>query len=187
MLAARLSILIKVEMTMKNSKNVVIRFMILTLLSCGNGTSKKQVSISPGKYDIIPFEASILNSDYAMAYSVLTVLTEKQLKIIFKSDLVGEKDSVLFIRALQPSDTLKQISEIRLNGLKEYYTNQCIDDGSQIRVTFKKGGNKKTVHLSNYYHDDIGKMIYLVNSLIPEKYKVWYDKQKLIDDYIKCN
>jgi len=71
--------------------------------------------------------------------------------------------------------------------LKEDYANLCIDDGSQITVTLKKDGKKKSVRLSNYYHDDIGKIIYLVNSLVPEKYKVWYDKQRLIDDYARCN
>jgi len=122
-----------------------------------------------------------------MAYSVLTVLTEKQLKIIFKSDIVGEKDTLLFFQSLKPSDTLQQIREIHLSKLKEYYSNQCIEDGSQLTVTLKKDGKIKAVHLSNYYHDDIGKIIYLVNSLVPAKYKVWYDKEKLIADYKRCN
>ncbi len=172
---------------MKINKTFFFLFVLLTLLSCVNNSTRGQVASNPKKYDIKPFEVTILNSDYSMAYSVLTVLTEKQLKIIFKSDLVGEKDTLLFFQSLKPSDTLQQISEIHLSELKEYYSNQCIDDGSQVTVTLKKNGKTKSVHLSNYYHDDIGEIIYLANSLVPDKYKVWYDKEKLIADYKRCN
>ena len=138
------------------------------------------------KIEIKPFSATIVNSYYAEAYSVLIVLTNKQLKIIYKSDIVGTKDTVIFSKALQSSDTLKMISEIKIDQLKEYYTNPCIDDGSQVMVTIKKQNRSKSVQLSNYYQEDIGRIIYLINSLIPAKYKVWYDKEILIADYKRC-
>jgi hypothetical protein len=117
---------------------------------------------------------------------VLTILSSKELKIIFKSDLEGEKDSVLFSRTLQPSDTLEKISNINLDSLKEYYTNDCIQDGSQLTITFKINGNDKIVHLSNYYQEDIGKIVNLTNSLVADKYKIWYDKKELTDSYLNC-
>jgi hypothetical protein len=160
---------------------------VLALLSCGHNSIIGQ---SNGKTEtpiIKPFEATILNSDYSMGYSVLAILTNKELKIVFKSDLVGEKDSVLFLKSLQPSDTLQQISSINLDSLKEYYSNNCISDGSQVTVTLKKNGKVKSIHLSNFYQDDVGKIIYLFNSLVADKYKVWYEKEKLIADYKRCN
>ena len=160
---------------------------MLTLLSCTDSKTNGQSNSKFESSTIKPFEATILNSDYSMAYSLLTILTNNQLKIIFKSDLVGEKDSVLFSKSLQPSDTLRQISNINLDSLKEYYSNDCISDGSQVTVTLKKNGKEKSVHLSNFYQDDVGKIIYLINSLVAEKYKVWYDREKLIADYKRCN
>lgn len=172
---------------MKINNDFFRSIVLLTFFSCADQTTKGQVNSRPKNYDINSFEAIIVNSDYSMAYSIQTILTHKQLKIIFKSGLVGEKDSVLFSNSLQPSDTLQQISEINLSTLKGYYSNNCIEDGSQVTVTLKKGNDIKSVHLSNYYQEDIGKIIYLVNSLVPDKYKVWYDKEKLIADYKKCN
>jgi hypothetical protein len=159
----------------------------LTFLSCTHNVTKGESNNKLGSHSIEPFEATILNSDYSMAYSVLTILTKNELKIVFKGGLVGEKDSVLFSNSLQPSDTLQQISNINLDSLKEYYSNDCISDGSQVTVTFKKNGKEKSIHLSNFYQDDVGKIIYLINSLVADKYKIWYDKEKLIADYKRCN
>ena len=159
----------------------------MTLLACTANVTKGQSKGKIESKNIKPFEASVLNSDYSMAYSVLTILTNEKLQIVFKSDIVGEKDTVLFSKPLQPSDTLQQISNINLDSLKEYYSNDCISDGSQVTVTFKKNGKEKSIHLSNFYQDDVGKVIYLINSLVADKYKVWYDKEKLIADYKRCN
>ena len=78
------------------------------------------------------------------------------------------------------------ISEININSLKQRYQNNCIEDGSQITIVLKKNGNTKAVHLSNYYQEDVGKIIYLTNALLPEKFKVWYNKEKLIEDLKNC-
>lgn len=169
----------------KMRKKAFPLLITLVLLSCINYSTTGNSGHSPGPTK--EFEATILNSNYAAAYSILTVLTGKELKIIYRSDLEGEKDRVLFSKTLIPSDTLRQISEINLDELQEYYSNQCIDDGSQVTVTLRKDGKTKAVHLSNYYQEDIGKVIYLVNSLVPEKYKVWYDKDELISAYKRCN
>lgn len=92
-----------------------------------------------------------------MAYSVQTSLTEKQITIIYKSGLEGGKDTILFSKSFQPSDTLQQISDLNINCLKKYYSNPCIKDGSQITIAFQKDNQRKSVHLSNYYQEDVGK------------------------------
>ena len=166
--------------------NLFFKLIIVTLLFCTSNNVNGQNIINTKSSIIEPFQATILNSDYSMAYSILTILTNNELKIVFKSDLIGEKDSVLFAKSLQSSDTLRQISKINLDSLQEYYSNDCISDGSQLTVTFKKNGIEKAIHLSNFYQDDIGKIIYLINSLVADKYKVWYDKEKLIADYKMC-
>ncbi|ANE51242.1 hypothetical protein [Flavisolibacter tropicus] len=173
--------------TMKGYKYVLSLCSILIgLFSCSGNAIKAQSNIEKGKDTIRPFTAIIVNSFYAEAYSVATVLTDKQLKIIFKSDLEGVKDTIVFLKKLQFSDTLRQISEINLTKLKDYYSNPCIDDGSQVTVVIKKDNSTKTVHVSNFYQEEVGRIIYLVNSIIPEKYKVWYNRERLIADYKRC-
>jgi hypothetical protein len=172
-------------LTMTSSKSsLTIGFSVILLFSFTNTSVRAQTNEQ--KSYIKPFTASIINSNYAAAYSVVTVLNEKELKIIFRSGLVGARDTTVFAKALQLTDTLRQISEINLGQLKDYYANPCIDDGSQVTIVIKKDNKKKAVHLGNYYQEDIGKIIYLVNSLVPEKYKVWYDKETLIADYKRC-
>jgi len=165
---------------------LILSLPLLTLLACSDNNTKARPITDKRNINIKSFTVSILNSYYAEAYSIETILTDKQLKIIFKSDLVGEKDTVVFIKSLLASDTLQQISEIDINQLKDYYSNPCIDDGSQVTVIIEKDNKTKSIHVSNYYQDDIGKIIYLVNSLVPEKYKVWYNKETLIADYKEC-
>ena len=169
-------------------KRIYLYFIILafTLLSCADNKINRQNDIRIESVTLEPFEATILNSDYSMAYSVLTILTNNKLTIVFKSDLVGEKDSVIFSKSLQPSDTLQQISNINFNSLKEYYSNECVSDGSQVTVTLTKNEIKKIIHLSNFYQEDVGKIIYLINSFVADNYKIWYDKEKLIADYKRC-
>jgi hypothetical protein len=87
---------------------------------------------------------------------------------------------------VKQSETMRGLSEIDIGSWKEYYSNDCIDDGSQITVKIMKGTKQKSVHLSNFYHEDVGKIIHLINSLVADKYKIWYDKEKLIADYNKC-
>ncbi len=125
------------------------------------------------------FEVTIVDDDYSLAYAIVIVLTNKKLDVIYKGGIVGEKDSLLFSRSVYSSDTLRQIKTINLQKLKGYYSSKFGNDGSQVTVTMKKNNVSKTIHLDNYYQQDIGRIIYLINSLVPDKYKVWYDKKKL--------
>ena len=164
-------------------------FLIITLLllSCADSKAKGQSNANAESFIIKPFEIDVFDSDYSMAYTIQTVITNSELKIVFYSGVVGEKDSVLFFFFFQPSGTLQQISNINLDSLKEYYSNTCISDGSQITVISKKNGREKSIRLCNYYHEDIGKAILLINSLVADKYQIWYDKKELMENYKICN
>jgi hypothetical protein len=133
-----------------------------------------------------PFELIVVEADYAVGYSLHYVLTENDLRILFKEGVAGEKDSTIFKTALKPHPTLKRLSNININTLEEYYSNTCIPDGSQVTAVLTKDNMSKTVHLSNYYQADIGSAIELINSMTPGKYKIWYDKATLLKDQEKC-
>lgn len=154
------------------------------MVSCGRPlANQSSVEEAP---NIKPFKLIVHNSDYSMAYALKYVLTNKSLEIIFKGQLEGEKDSVIFKNTLQANKELKKISNMNIDSLQEYYSNPCIRDGSQITVEFKKGFKNKMIHLSNYYQPDIGLAIELINSLASKEYKIWYDKETLIRDQEKC-
>ncbi len=70
--------------------------IILTQLSCTDSFSNSQAKKNSGEFNIKPFKVEIINSNYSMAYSVITILTNEQLQIIFRGGIIGEKDSVLF-------------------------------------------------------------------------------------------
>lgn len=135
---------------------------------------------------IQPFEMRITNSNYSNAFSVAYLINQNELKIIFQGGLEGEKDSVIFQKHLQPSRSLQKLSAIKLDSLKRYYANPCVRDGSQIFVQIKKDSMEKQVQLSNFYQQDIGLAIEMINKLVPKKYIIWYDKKNLEQDMLNC-
>jgi len=160
---------------------VVIILTCLSFTSCAQSTGKTTNTKIP------PFELTVYDSDYSMAYSLQYVLTDKRLTIMFKSDLEGEKDTILFETQLSPNKALEHLSKIDIASLKESYENPCISDGSQISIKLLKDNKSKIVHLSNYYHYDVGIAIEIINTLVPEKYKIWYDKEVLLKGQKDCN
>ncbi len=154
---------------------LAIKISLLILSSVAFAQTSQQIQ----RIDMKPFEVTILNENYSMAYGTLIILTDKELKIFYKSGVIGEKDSLLFSNILSPSDTLVRISELDLNPLKGSYSNPCVEDGSQITVIIRKDGKQKEIRLGNYFQQDIGNLIFLVNMLVPEKYRVWYDRKEL--------
>jgi hypothetical protein len=126
------------------------------------------------------FQIKVRNSDYSMGDNWIYVLTERDLKIIYREDVVGSKDTVLFTKTLAGSDTLRKISRIDFSQLHGSYSNSCMSDGSQITVQVIKGSDTTAAHLANYYRAEVGQLIALLNSLAPDKYRIWYEKKALI-------
>lgn len=153
---------------------IIITLTLLTFASCGQMT------------DIRPFKLTIYNSNYSLGNTLKYVITDKQLKITFKGELEGEKDSTLFSVALKPNYSLYKLSNINIGNLEMYYENPCIRDGSQLIVKFDKSHKSKTIQLSNFYQKDIGFAIQFINSYTPKKYKIWYDKTILLKAQMDC-
>ena len=133
-----------------------------------------------------PFKLTIANADYSMALMYHFILTEHRFEIIFKGGVEGEKDSTVFKLDVIPDSILKKLTTIDISHLEEKYVNPCISDGSQLKVTWDTKDYSKTIRLSNYYQPDIALLIEMVNSLAPEKYRIWYDKERLLKDFEKC-
>lgn len=170
---------------------LIASMFIMMLTSCtsnydrAEGDSKIPIQANR-PIAIKPFALTLLKSNYRSAYSVEYFLSETALKIIFYGEAKGNKDSVIYARKLKPTEQLQKMSEVNLDSLEVYYNNPCMEDGSILFVEITKGGKKKHVQLSNYYHPEIGKVIELINALAPKKYKIWYDKQRLMRELKEC-
>lgn len=152
-------------------------------MSCEH--TKKRTSVVTTENVIEPFELTVINFDYSLAYGIAYKISNEDLQIIFKGELEGEKDTTLFQTKLESSPQLKNLGTIAFyNNLNDSYSNPCIADGSQINVRFVKGEIKKSIHLSNYYQEDIGKIIDLINRIVPSKYQIHYDQNKL-EEYLR--
>ncbi|MFD2543762.1 hypothetical protein ACFSSB_15655 [Lacinutrix gracilariae] len=158
---------------MRNSIGLITLSVLVFTFSCNNKP-------------IEPFELSISDYNYSLAYSVLYTLTNEKLTITFRGELENEKDSVLYSTSKLPKRQLKKISEINIGSLKTDYRNDCIEDGDIKSFTIKKDSISKTVHLSNYYHPELSRVIELINGIVPEKYEMNYDKADLIEEMKNC-
>lgn len=151
-----------------------------------NASVVKKIHVNSSQNQIRPFEMKIISADYSNAFNISYVLTQNELKIIFRGELKGEKDKVIFQKYLRPNQSLIKLAAIKLDALNAYYTNPCVRDGSQIIVQIKKDNMKRQVQLSNFYHPTIGIAIELINTLVPKKYAIWYDKKSLIEEMSNC-
>jgi len=155
-------------------KQINYILLLLALASCKDSQPLDQ------------FELVFYNYDYAMAFSKKYVLTEKDLSVVFRGEIEGEKDSTIYFTKLDPSKDLKRLSKIDFINLENEYRNDCVDDGYQMSLVFTKDSIRKSIHLSNYHQEDIGNAIQLINNLVPEDHKIYYDKEELIESMKNC-
>ena len=154
---------------------IIFYLTILLVLACDN------------KKPLNQFSLVLYDYDYAMAYSKKYVLTDKDLNIVFRGELEGEKDSILFSTQLKPTADLRTLSQIDFGMLRDNYKNDCVDDGYQISIVFTGENQVKTIHLSNYHQEDVAFAIELINKIVPEKYQIYYNQDELIESMEGCN
>ncbi len=143
-------------------------------------------TISCNNKPIEPFELSVADYNYSLAYSVLYNLTNEKLTITFRGEIENEKDSALYSTTDLPKSEIRKLSEINIDSLNVLYSNKCIDDGDIKSFSFNKNGISKTIHLENYYHAELSPAIEIINGIVPEKYKMYFDKEDLILEMEEC-
>lgn len=136
---------------------------------------------------IKPFEFTVSDYNYAYAYSMAYKLTEKELTITFIGELQGEKDSLLFSTTDLPKSKIRKISSIKLDSLNDIYMNNCVSDGDVKMVGLKKDSVIKFVQLNNYYHAELSPVFEMINELVPDKFKMYYDKEELKEMMENCD
>ncbi|MBO0328922.1 hypothetical protein [[Muricauda] lutisoli] len=144
------------------------------------------ITVSCKREQIEPFELSVADYNYSLAYSVLYKLTNEKMTITFRGELENEKDSVLYETSDLPYKELMKLSQVNLDSLGVYYSNPCISDGDIKVYKFKKNGIAKQIQMENYYHKDISPVIEMINKIVPEKFEMYHDKKDLIESLEQC-
>lgn len=164
-----------------------IKFIALSLfvfVSCTQktkqSTTESLIGVShSANMDIVkPLRLTIIESSAVPPNETKYELTENRLKISPKYNW-QKKDS---IEIQIPQEILGELSMVRIDSLKDYYVNECIMDGFSIAINLKN----KTVRVTNYYQPQIGFIIETLNSAMPEKYKIYYDKKSLVKSQEGC-
>jgi hypothetical protein len=161
---------------MRKPIGLIISFVLIFTISCNNKP------IEP----IEPFELSITDYDYSLAYSVLYQLTNEKLIVTFQGELENEKDSILYSTSDLPKSKIREISNINIDNLNVLYSTSCIDDGDIKSFRLKKNGIFKTIYLENYYHPDLSPAIEIINEIVPVKHKMYFNKDRLIKQMQEC-
>tara|TARA_R110002049_G_scaffold307110_1_gene506843 strand:+ start:70 stop:594 length:525 start_codon:yes stop_codon:yes gene_type:complete len=158
---------------MRKATGLILSIILFFTISCNNKP-------------IEPFELSIADYNYSLAYSLLYQLSNEKLTIIFRGELENEKDSILYTTTKFPKDRIRQLADINIDSLNVLYSNVCIKDGDIKSFQFTKNGKSKSVSLQNYYHAELSSAIEIINGIIPEKYKMHFEKDKLIKKMEDC-
>ena len=157
-------------------RNIQVKILILIIIIFTSCKSEK----------IEPFELSVADYNYSLAYSMLYKITDKKLTIIFQGELENEKDSILYSTIDLPKNEIRKLSKIKIDSLGVLYSNPCISDGDIKLFHFRKNGISKKVQIQNYYQKDLSPAIGIINNIVPDKFKITYNKEELIEDLKKC-
>ncbi|SFW60134.1 hypothetical protein [Cellulophaga fucicola] len=106
--------------------------------------------------------------------------------ITFRGELENEKDSILYATTNLPSSKIRKLSEINVDSLGVFYSNPCIADGDIKVYEFIKGSKTKRIQIQNYYHSELSPTVELINEIVPDKFKMYYDKADLIESLERC-
>ncbi len=166
-------------------KTIITLFFMPIILSCGENQSNNEFLYKENN-NFKPFEITITNISLAKN-NYKYILTEKQIKVVSGEEVQPNNDSVMFSCNISPNKTLQNLSDLNLDSINEYYENSCIEDGIILKVRIIKDNKTKDILIHNFHLNDIGQAIELINKFVPEKYKIQYNKDKLIKDKIICD
>ncbi len=158
---------------MRKVVGIILAIVLFFTISCNNKP-------------IEPFELTIADYNYSLAYSVLYKLSNEKLTVTFRGELENEKDSILYSTIELPKSKIRQLSEINIDSLGVLYSTVCIHDGDIKTFGITKNGKSKSVTLQNYYHAKLSPAVEIINEIVPDKYKMYFDRVQVMEGMEKC-
>lgn len=148
---------------------LVICFSLISFLGCNKREIKK------------PFKIVMVSSNYSLAYSIKTIITDSLIQTQYSSGLNGEKPLILWQKILKRSQAdrfYKLLNNEQFDTLKSIYSDPTIMDGMQYYFQIDYRTKRKKVNLSNMWIPQLLKLTEIVNSILPDslKYKIQLPK-----------
>ena len=150
--------------------------------------SQESEEPSYGVVETSQFRLSLQDTDFSMARTRIYELTSDRLSITV-GGLQRDQDRLVFNQEFdtaQKEKVVRLLESIDFEGLKERYSNDCLDDGSQLLLHFRKNALERSVHLSNYYLGKVARIIEFENSIAPKHLEIWHDRQRLLKALERC-
>lgn len=159
----------------------IFLLLFLSLQASSQETSKFEFwisSLDKAGYDRVTYhvtenEITVKDGPYDFIYFAKNYKSDR---VVFKTKL----------NSLQ-KDTLCKIGLVIYNdSLKSQYDNLCIIGGMILSFDFEWGKKQKNTTISNYYLSSMAPFVDFVNKNVPEKYKIYFDKEELQKEMKDC-
>ena len=124
---------------------------------------------------------SIYNADYSTGDGYTYRILENSVTVIESYGEIDSKPKIVWCRKFSDSPYLNYLCNLDTNIFFSNYRNSSVQDGLQLSFSFTKKKKKYQTHVSNYYSPQIDSIVTYVNLLVPERYRIWYDKEKLTE------
>lgn len=99
------------------------------------------------------------------------------------NDYIGVSRRSLFDKqsnSVYSANIRKSISDsivlLRLDTLRNFYHNDCVmsTSGDEYFISIETGKKETRIHLHSYYHPQIERLIGIMNTVVPEEYRINY-------------
>jgi len=96
---------------------------------------------------------------------------------VTNTSLGNKKGKVIFSNSLPDSlNILFAINSVGLDSVEDFYFNYCVmvTSGNEYFLNFKSAKMKKEIDLHHYYLKQVDDIVNIINSQLPNKYKIRY-------------
>ena len=156
-------------------------FEVLILILFASNTLGQ---VKPSKFTLT--FSTFNHAEWLMRGQTTYKLTESELKII-NTPFGDKKGKEVFSKTISPhKNFIDTILNLRLDSLKDDYTNWCvmITSGDEYFLNFSSPKQEKNISLHHYYLKQLDDIIQIFNSMIPPKFQFSYLKKDEKQDCI---
>jgi hypothetical protein len=157
---------------MNINKAIFFVFLIILFQGCETNSPKEH------------FKITVISSNYSMAYSNETVITDSLAQARFIGGIVGEEPRILWQQALNRSQLdafYSFLNNENLDTLNRIYNNPAIIDGMQFYFQIDYRNKSKKVQLGNLWLPQLLKLANIVNSILPDSLKYDLSEPKYVN------
>ena len=100
---------------------------------------------------------------------------------------LDSNDFVLRFTKKQHNQLVKIAENVKDQAFKYFYYNPCVVKGTRLEFYFLWTTLTKQTTLSSYYNEELSAFVNFINAVVPRKFEIPYDKQKLQKALDLCN